>query len=87
MPRERLQIVFFDLGDVDAVITDLSILNIIKTVQIRLVMVVFPAPVEPTKAIFCPGCAYNVDIMENDLVRNYNQSPHPPNTTSPFSSI
>ena len=45
------QIRFFDLVDIDAVITDLTILNIIETVD-QFVIVVLPAPVEPTNAIF-----------------------------------
>ena len=31
-------------------------------------MVVLPAPVEPTKAIFWPGVAYKLDVVQHDLV-------------------
>ena len=51
------KIVFFDLGDIDAVVTDLTFLNVVKTVQ-KVGDGGFPAPVDPTKAIFWPGCAY-----------------------------
>ena len=45
------EICLFDLVDVDAVVTDLTIGNIVKAVdQVRDRC--FPAPVEPTKAIF-----------------------------------
>lgn len=43
-------------ADIDAVHRDRAALYIIKRL-IRFVIVVFPAPVEPTKAIFCPGFA------------------------------
>ena len=32
-------------------------------------MVVLPAPVEPTKAIFWPGLAIEVDVVQDDLLR------------------
>ena len=53
-PERSAQICFFDLVDIDPVITDLSVLDIIKTVD---QIVVLPAPVGPTIAIFCPGFA------------------------------
>jgi len=52
--QRAAQVVLFDLADVDAIIPDLAVCDIVEAV-IRLVMVVLPAPVEPTKAIFWPG--------------------------------
>ena len=50
------QIVAVDMTDIDTVDGDGATLNIVEPVQ-KLVIVVLPAPVEPTKAIFCPGFA------------------------------
>lgn len=50
------QIIFFDLGDIDAVIADFSLLNIVETVD-QVGNCCLPAPVEPTNASFCPGLA------------------------------
>ena len=57
--KAAAQITFADLAHINAVIGDGAGGDIIKAVM-RLVIVVLPAPVEPTKAIFCPGLAYSV---------------------------
>ena len=47
------QSVFFDIFYINAVVDNRTALD-------RFVIVVFPAPVEPTKAIFWPGLAYRL---------------------------
>ena len=56
IPNERRRDSSWIFLNIDAIITDLSLLNIVKRL-IKLVMVVLPAPVAPTKATFCPGSA------------------------------
>ena len=76
------QVVFFDLINVNAVVADLAILNIVEPL-IRFVIVVFPAPVLPTKAIFCPGVAKRSTLCRTILSGLYPKSTSS-NTTSPF---
>ncbi len=57
--QRTAQVVLLDQLDIDAVIGDRSLSGCRKNGVIRLVIVVFPAPVAPTKAIFCPGFAYS----------------------------
>ena len=61
------QVSFFDLVDVDTIVTDFSVLNIVETIdQVcdgcftgtgRTGTENQPRSMEPTKAIFCPGVA------------------------------
>jgi hypothetical protein len=46
-----------DAPHIDAVIGDAAALHVVEPVD-EVVSVVLPAPVEPTKAIICPGLAY-----------------------------
>ena len=50
------QVGFFDLININAVVPDLSILYIVKTVD-QVSDRCFSCPVEPTNASFCPGFA------------------------------
>lgn len=53
------QSVFFDIFYVNAVVDNRAALDVVETVdQVRDRR--FPAPVEPTKAIFWPGLAYRL---------------------------
>ena len=47
---------FTNLVDVDAIVTDFTILNIVETID-QVGDCGLAAPVEPTKAIFSPGLA------------------------------
>ena len=68
--------VLLDGLDIVAVIENLALLDIVEAVD-QVVMVVLPAPVEPTKAIFWARTAVEVDIVQHDLARVVAEVPHP----------
>ena len=66
-PHGTAQICFFDLVDIDAVISDLPILDIIETVQ-KIGYGSFSSSCRSNKSNFLPWLCIHFHIMEHDLV-------------------